>query len=99
LTGGRIHITDYSNASRTMLFNIKEKCWDNEILKFFNIPIEMLPEVKDSSGFYGNVDAGIFGNTEIPLSGMAGDQQAALFGQTCFKSGAVKTPTERVVLC
>ncbi len=90
LTGGRIHITDYSNASRTMLFNIKEKCWDNEILKFFNIPIEMLPEVKDSSGFYGNVDAGIFGNTEIPLSGMAGDQQAALFGQTCFKSGAVK---------
>jgi len=89
LTMGRIHITDYSNASRTMLFHIKDLTWDDEILTELGIPRCMLPEVKPSSCVYGMTDATIFGG-EIPISGAAGDQQAALFGQTCFTEGEAK---------
>jgi len=89
LTKGRIHATDYSNASRTMLFNIHTLEWDDEILKEFNIPHCMLPEVKPSSYVYGTTDKGVFGG-EIKIAGIAGDQQAALFGQCCFEEGMVK---------
>ncbi len=89
LTGGRIFVTDYTNASRTMLFNIHERRWDNELLKKFNIPHTMLAEVKPSSCIYGKTDAEILGG-EITISGAAGDQQAALFGQCCFNEGDVK---------
>ncbi|SNX54561.1 glycerol kinase GlpK [Thermoanaerobacterium sp. RBIITD] len=89
LTGGKVHVTDYSNASRTMLFNIHELKWDEEILKNLNIPASMLPDVKPSSYVYGYTDKSIFG-VEIPIAGCAGDQQAALFGQTCYKSGMAK---------
>ncbi|HIW21999.1 MAG TPA: glycerol kinase GlpK [Candidatus Dorea intestinavium] len=87
LTGGKAHVTDYSNASRTMLFNIHTLSWDEEILDFFEIPREILPQVKPSSYHYG--DAEYFGDA-IPITGAAGDQQAALFGHTCFKKGCVK---------
>ncbi len=90
LTGGKLHITDYSNASRTMLYNIKELCWDKKLLDFFDIPETLLPEVKDSSSIYGQTSTGIFGKTHISIAGIAGDQQAALFGQTCFVPGSVK---------
>ncbi len=89
LTGGKKHITDYSNASRTMMFNIRELCWDKEILELLDIPEVMLPEVRPSSEIYGYTDAVIMGG-EIPISGMAGDQQAALFGQNCFTAGSAK---------
>lgn len=89
LTRGRVHITDYTNASRTMLFNIEELCWDRELLDYFGIPENMLPQVKGSSCIYGRTDASIFGG-EIPIAGAAGDQQAALFGQCCFESGEAK---------
>ncbi len=89
LTKGRVHVTDYSNASRTMLFNIRELQWDDEILKELNIPRCMLPEVKPSSCVYGESDPQFFGGP-IPIGGAAGDQQAALFGQTCFKPGEAK---------
>lgn len=89
LTMGRVHITDYSNASRTMLFHIHELKWDDEILTELNIPRAMLPEPKPSSCIYGMTDATIFGG-EIPISGAAGDQQAALFGQACFTEGEAK---------
>ena len=89
LTKGKVHVTDYSNASRTMLFNIKELKWDDEILAELNIPKSMLPEVKQSSEIYGYCDSAFLGG-EIPIAGAAGDQQAALFGQTCFKSGEAK---------
>jgi glycerol kinase len=89
LTKGKVHITDYSNASRTMLFNIHKLEWDKDILKEFNIPIQMLPEVKPSSYKYGNTDAEFLGG-EVPIAGIAGDQQAALFGQCCFEPGTVK---------
>jgi len=89
LTGGRVHATDYSNASRTMLFNIKKLTWDDHILKELDIPISMLPEVKPSSAVYGSTDGRIFG-AEIPIAGDAGDQQAALFGQACYTPGMVK---------
>lgn len=89
LSGGRIHATDYSNASRTMLFNIKTLEWDNDLLKLFNIPSSMLPEVKPSSFIFGYTDRAILG-AEIPIGGVAGDQQAALFGQCCFESGDLK---------
>ncbi len=89
LTGGKVHITDYSNASRTMLFNIRSLEWDEELLKEFNIPKNMLPDVRDSSEVYAYTDKIIFGK-EIPISGIAGDQQAALFGQACFYPGMVK---------
>lgn len=89
LTGGRIHVTDYSNASRTMLFNIHELCWDEFILNKLDIPESMLPEPKPSSCIYGETDEDIFGG-RIRIAGAAGDQQAALFGQTCFKTGEAK---------
>lgn len=89
LTKGAVHVTDYSNASRTMLFNINTLRWDEEILAEFGIPASMLPEAKPSSCVYGEADAGFFG-APIPIAGAAGDQQAALFGQTCFKEGEAK---------
>ncbi|HOA20783.1 MAG TPA: glycerol kinase GlpK, partial [Sedimentibacter sp.] len=89
LTGGKAHITDYSNASRTMIYNIKNLRWDEKILGILDIPSEILPEVRQSSEIYANTNAEIFG-AEIPISGIAGDQQAALFGQLCFQEGMVK---------
>lgn len=89
LTKGQAHVTDYSNASRTLLFNIKDLTWDKEILEELNIPESMLPEAKPSSCVYGYSDASFFGK-EIPIAGAAGDQQAALFGQTCFNPGEAK---------
>lgn len=89
LTKGSVHVTDYSNASRTMLFNIHTLTWDEELLKILDIPISMLPKVKPSSFVYGKTDPSILG-TAIPIAGCAGDQQAALFGQCCFADGDVK---------
>lgn len=89
LTQGEVHATDYTNASRTMLYNIHSLCWDEEILERFQIPRSMLPEVKPSSGIFGYTGDTIFGG-EIPIGGVAGDQQAALFGQGCFEKGNVK---------
>ena len=89
LTKGRVHVTDYSNASRTLLFNIKTLTWDQEILKLLDIPASMLPTPVPSSELYGMADAAYFGG-EIPIGGAAGDQQAALFGQTCFTPGEAK---------
>lgn len=89
LTKGAVHVTDYSNASRTMLFNINTLEWDDEILAELNIPRSMLPEVKPSSCVYGEADPSFLGGP-IPIAGAAGDQQAALFGQTCFTAGEVK---------
>lgn len=89
LTKGKVHVTDYSNASRTMLFNIKTLEWDKEILAELNIPESMLPEAKPSSCVYGEADSTFFGGA-IPIGGAAGDQQAALFGQTCFTAGEAK---------
>jgi len=89
LTGGKVHITDYSNASRTMLFNIVDLKWDEDILKELDIPSRMLPKVMPSSAVYGKTKEDLFGK-EIVISGAAGDQQAALFGQTCFKPGQAK---------
>ena len=94
LTAGKVHVTDYTNASRTMLFNIKELKWDKKILKKLNIPESMLPEVKNSSEIYGYTKMGLTmgeeSGTNIPIAGIAGDQQAALFGQTCFNKGDIK---------
>lgn len=89
LTKGKVHVTDYSNASRTMLFNIKELKWDKDILNELNIPENMLPEVKPSSYVYGEANSSFFGGA-IPIGGAAGDQQSALFGQTCFTEGEAK---------
>ena len=89
LTKGKVHVTDYSNASRTMLFNINSLEWDKEILKELDIPESMLPEVRPSSCIYGETDPSFFGGA-IPIAGAAGDQQAALFGQTCFAPGEAK---------
>ena len=89
LTKGAVHVTDYSNASRTMLFNINTLEWDDEILAELNIPKSMLPEAKPSSCVYGHSDSSFLGG-EIPIAGAAGDQQAALFGQTCFSAGEAK---------
>jgi glycerol kinase len=90
LTGGSNHVTDYSNASRTMLFNINTLQWDDEILSILNIPKVILPEVIPSSKIYGETKAGVTGNTSIPLAAIAGDQQAALFGEACYKTGMAK---------
>ena len=90
LTRGKVHVTDYSNASRTMLYNIKELKWDDEILELLNIPKSMLPEVKPSSCIYGNTDEQMLAGAQIPIAGCAGDQQSALFGQTCFEEGSAK---------
>ena len=89
LTGGKVHATDYSNASRTMLFNINMLEWDNELISIFNIPSSMLPTVCPSSYIFGHTDSKILG-AEIPIGGVAGDQQAALFGQCCFNAGELK---------
>ena len=89
LTGGKVHVTDYTNASRTMIYNIKELCWDDELLKMLDIPKSMLPEVKPSSCVYGHTEYSLYGG-EIPIAGAAGDQQCALFGQCCFNPGEMK---------
>ena len=89
MSGGKVHVTDYSNASRTMLFNINTLSWDEDILKIMDIPISMLPEAKPSSCIYGTTDPYLFG-APISISGAAGDQQAALFGQACFAPGDSK---------
>ena len=89
LTGGRLHVTDVSNASRTMLWNIHEGCWDEELLQWLQIPAALLPQVHPSSHLYGEIDAGHLG-APVMLGGIAGDQQAALFGQACFAPGIAK---------
>lgn len=89
LSGGQIHKTDYTNASRTMLFNIDDLCWDRDLVNLFDIPPQMLPEVMNSSDFYGETDSEIFG-ARIPITGVAGDQQSALFGQGAWSSGELK---------
>ena len=89
LTGGKRHVTDYSNASRTMLFNIHTLDWDDELLKLLDIPRAMLPEVVDSSQVYGHADETLLG-APVPIAGVAGDQQAATFGQACFEPGSAK---------
>lgn len=89
LTRGEVHVTDYTNASRTMLYDIHRLCWDEELLKLFDIPKSMLPEVKPSSCIYGYTENTVLGG-RIPIAGIAGDQQAALFGQCCFSKGQVK---------
>ncbi len=89
LTGGKVHATDFSNASRTLLFNIDTLAWDEDLLNIFSVPRQILPQVKDSSGIFGYTDSEVLGG-EIPVAGIAGDQQAALFGQTCFDAGMAK---------
>ena len=90
LTRGNVHVTDYSNASRTMLYNIHTLEWDMEILQVLNIPLAILPRVANSSEVYGYTDPRTYGGANIPIAGIAGDQQAALFGQGCFETGTVK---------
>ena len=89
LTGGKSHVTDYTNASRTLLFNIHHQRWDEELLRLLNVPGDVLPRVVPSAGVAGITDARAFG-AEVPITGIAGDQQAALFGQACFRPGLVK---------
>lgn len=89
LTRGEVHVTDVTNASRTMLFNIHDLKWDEDLLKLLDIPLSMMPEVKSSSEIYGHTKTTIFAH-EVPISGIAGDQQAALFGQMCIEAGAIK---------
>ena len=98
MTKGKIHVTDYTNASRTMLFNIHTLKWDEDILKELNIPLCMLPEVRPSSCVYGETASTYFGGP-IPIAGAAGDQQAALFGQTCYAPGEAKNHTEQAASC
>ncbi|MDP0488588.1 MAG: glycerol kinase GlpK [Fusobacterium sp. JB021] len=90
LTNGKVHATDYTNASRTMIYNIKELKWDEKLLEELGIPKSMLPEVKDSSGTFGYANLGGKGGHRVPIAGVAGDQQAALFGQACFEKGEAK---------
>jgi len=90
LTGGKVHATDATNASRTMLFNIHDNCWDTELLQLLNVPAALLPEVRDSSADFGATDPALLG-AAIPVRGIAGDQQAALVGQACFKPGMIKS--------
>ncbi len=90
LTGGEVHATDYSNASRTMLLNTNALEWDAELLEWLTVPATMLPEVRDSSGDFGLTGPEIFGGASVPITGVAGDQQAALFGQACFEPGMAK---------
>ncbi len=89
LTSGKVHVTDYSNASRTLMYNIRELKWDAKLLEYLTVPASMLPAVKSSSEVYGMTDPAVF-DAAVPISGAAGDQQAALFGQTCFKPGMAK---------
>jgi len=90
LTGGEVHVTDVTNASRTLLFNIHDKRWDPELLNLFDVPESMLPEVKSNSEVYGHIQPKYLFGQEVPICGMAGDQQAALFGQACFTPGMAK---------
>ncbi len=90
LTGGKVHVTDYTNASRTLLYNIHELDWDDELLDILDVPKAMLPQVRPSSEIYGRTVAHHFFGKRVPIAGIAGDQQAALFGQTCFDAGMVK---------
>lgn len=90
LSGGKAHVTDYSNASRTLMYNIYDLKWDEELLEILGVPASMLPEVKPSSEIYASTQAKQFYGSEVPIAGAAGDQQAALFGQTCFEEGMVK---------
>ncbi|WP_299016938.1 glycerol kinase GlpK [uncultured Photobacterium sp.] len=90
MTQGRVHVTDYTNASRTMVFNINTLEWDEKLLKALDIPLSMMPEVKPSSEVYGQTNIGGKGGTRIPIAGIAGDQQAALFGQMCVEAGQAK---------
>ncbi|CAH1540005.1 glycerol kinase [Vibrio owensii] len=90
MTQGRVHVTDYTNASRTMLFNINDLCWDQKMLDEMGIPASMMPEVKRSSEVYGQTNIGGKGGTRIPIAGIAGDQQAALYGQMCVEAGQAK---------
>ncbi len=89
LTGGKVHVTDVSNASRTLLFNINTLEWDDELLELLDVPRAMMPQVRSSSEVYGHTDPKLFG-AEVPIAGAAGDQQAALFGQACFEAGSAK---------
>jgi len=89
LTGGKVHVTDYSNASRTLMYNIRELKWDDQLLSYLSVPKSMLPEVHSSSEVYGHTSPAVFG-ASVPIAGAAGDQQAALFGQTCFEPGMAK---------
>lgn len=91
LSGGQLHVTDYSNASRTLMFNIHKLEWDEELLKLLDVPKAMLPEVRSSSEIYGTTAPYHFFGEQVPIAGAAGDQQAALFGQTCFEQGMLKT--------
>jgi len=90
LTGKKLHLTDYSNASRTMLYNIHRLSWDEEILEYWRIPEKILPTVEASSKIYGCTSAGVFFGSEVPIAGIIGDQQGALFGQACFRQGQSK---------
>ncbi|MEB2298389.1 glycerol kinase GlpK [Lysinibacillus xylanilyticus] len=90
LTGGKVHVTDYSNASRTLMYNIYDLKWDEEILDILDVPAAMLPEVRPSSEVYGYTEEALFFGSAVPIAGAAGDQQAALFGQACFEEGMVK---------
>ena len=90
MTQGRVHVTDYTNASRTMLFNINDLQWDEKLLKALDIPLSMMPEVKRSSEVYGQINIGSKSGTRIPIAGIAGDQQAALYGQMCVEAGQAK---------
>ncbi len=90
LTAGAVHVTDYSNASRTLMYNIRDLKWDEDILAELTVPAAMLPAVRPSSEVYGLTDAGVFFGAAVPIAGAAGDQQAALFGQTCFQPGMAK---------
>ena len=87
---GRVHVTDYTNASRTMMFNIHELDWDERMLEVLDIPRAMLPKVRPSSEVYGQTNIGGKGGTRIPIAGIAGDQQAALYGQLCVQPGMAK---------
>ena len=98
LTQGKVHVTDVTNASRTMLYDIHRMRWDEEILEMFGIPGCMLPQVKPSSCVYGCTDRNVMGG-EIPIAGAAGDQQSALFGQCCLKPETLKTRMERAAFC
>ena len=90
LSGGKVHVTDYSNASRTLMYNIRDLKWDDELLEILTVPKSMLPEVRPSSEVYGLTAPAVFQGAEIPIAGAAGDQQAALFGQTCYRPGMAK---------
>ena len=90
LTGGRVHATDVTNASRTLLYDIHAQCWDEELLRLLRVPRALLPEVRDSSEIYGATDPALFGRP-LPIAGIAGDQQAALIGQACFRPGTAKS--------